>query len=407
MADVRPFHAIRPVAATAQQVIALPYDVPTLDECRTLAKNPLTFLHVTRSEVDLPEGADPHGEEAYRKAKENLARFRSDGTLQKDASAAYYIYAQTMGEHHQVGILAACSTEDYDAGRIKKHEFTRPDKEDDRTHHMQLLGAQVGLVFLAYPSNHAINTITQRVTQQPAAWSVVTEDGVTHAFWTVPSAESAPLHQAFQSVETLYIADGHHRSAAASRVAALRADEPSKWFLAGLYPDDNLKVLAYNRVVHDLNGHTPASFLAHVDEAFVRSPASSDTPSKRGSFTMYMEGAWYSLTPRDGVVDHADPVARIDAAVLQDHLLGPILGIANPRRSERITFVGGIRGARALARAVDNGAAVAFHLFPTGLDQLFDVADADMVMPPKSTWFEPKLREGVVSRDLSDLPPTP
>lgn len=401
MADVRPFAALRPRDDLAARVISPPYDVLTEEEARALAVDPVRFVRVTRSEVDLPRGADPHGDAAYAKARENLDALVAQGALVADEEPTFYLYGQVMGEHRQVGVLAACSVDEYDRGLIKKHEYTRPDKEDDRTRHMEILDAQVGLVFLAHRAHDALREIVAHVTASDPAWRVTTEDGVEHALWPAPLDVVEPIRRAFADLDALYVADGHHRSAAASRVHAARGNEASAWFLAGLFPDDALQVLAYNRVVDDLAGHTPASFLDAVRARFEVTPG-TDTPAERGTYSMYLEGSWHTLIPREGVVDLEDPVARLDAAVLQDHLLGPILGIDDPRRSERIRFVGGIRGPAALQQAVDAGAAVAFHLFPTGLDQLFAVADADRVMPPKSTWFEPKLREGVVVRSLRD-----
>ncbi|MCB9682474.1 MAG: DUF1015 domain-containing protein [Alphaproteobacteria bacterium] len=401
MADVRPFRALRPRDDLAGDVIAPPYDVLTLDEARALATNPRNFVHVTRSEVDLPDGADPHGQAAYDRARVNLDQLVSDGVLVRDDAPTYLLYGQVMGAHRQVGVLAACSVGAYDDGTIKKHEFTRPDKEDDRTHHMEVLDAQVGLVFLAHRAHAGLAAIVARLTQAAPAWRVTTEDGVEHALWPVPLDDVDSIRDAFAELPALYIADGHHRSAAASRVHAHRRDAPSAWFLAGLFPDDALQVMAYNRVVHDLDGHTVDDFLAQVAARFTLT-AGRPVPTRRGDFSMYLAGRWYTLTARPGLVTTDDPVATLDASVLQDHLLAPILGIDDPRRSERITFVGGIRGPQALVKAVDAGAAVAFHLFPTGLDQLFDVADAGKVMPPKSTWFEPKLREGVAVRLLDE-----
>jgi uncharacterized protein (DUF1015 family) len=399
MADVRPFRALRPRDDLAARVIAPPYDVLTEAEAAALARDPLSFVHVTRPEVDLPPGADPHGDGAYRKARENLDGLVGGGALVQDDAPSYLLYGQVMGSHRQVGVLAACSVAEYDAGTIRKHEHTRPDKEDDRTRHMEALDAQVGLVFLAFRAHPGLQAIVDRVVATPPAWRVTTEDGVEHALWAVPHADEAAVHGAFVEVGDLYVADGHHRSAAASRVHARRGDEASAWFLAGLFPDDALQVLAYNRVVHDLNGLSTDAFLDAVRQRFTIAPG-GPRPARRGTFSMYLGGTWHELAPKPGVVDTSDPVASLDASILQDHLLAPILGIDDPRRSERITFVGGIRGPEALVDAVDGGAAVAFHLFPTGLDQLFAVADAGQVMPPKSTWFEPKLREGVAVRLL-------
>lgn len=399
MADVRPFRALRPRGKAAADVIAPPYDVLTYEEACAIAENRRSFVRVTRSEVDLPVGADAHGEAAYRMAKTNLDAMVQEGLLQLDGNAGYLLYGQTMGAHEQIGVLAACSVDEYDRGVIAKHEFTRPDKEDDRTHHMEVLDAQVGLVFLAHRPSAALAAEVAAVSSEAPEWEVTTEDGVAHRLWVVPAERTAAFTAAFAEMDTLYIADGHHRSAAASRVHAARGSQQSAYFLAGLYPADRLQVMAYNRVVHDLNGHSPESFLAALGEAWEVTPSDSDTPSARGDVRMYLQGQWHNLRIRPGRLAE-DVVARLDCSALQDHLLQPILGIDDPRRSTRIHFVGGVHGPSRLVREVDAGAAVAFHMYPTGLDQLFDVADAGCVMPPKSTWFEPKLREGVAVRLL-------
>ena len=300
--------------------------------------------------------------------------------------------------------MAACSVAEYDAGQIKRHEATRPDKEQDRVDNMSALDAQPGLVFLAYrDQSEAVRDAIKLSSALAPAWSVTTDDGVTHSLTVIDNTTIVEqLTDAFGALDTLYIADGHHRSAAASRVCAAREGSgQSGWFLAGLFPDSELEVLAYNRVVRDLNGHTPAEFMKALNTHFIVSPTSTARPQRRGRWTMYLTGQWFELMARDGVVDADDPVGRLDVAVLQDRVLGPLLGIENPRTDQRIQFVGGIRGHKALSKRVDRGdAMVAFHLYPTGMDQLFDVADADMLMPPKSTWFEPKLRGGVVLHDI-------
>jgi uncharacterized protein (DUF1015 family) len=400
MADVRPFRALRPRDDLAADVIAPPYDVLTEAEARAIAANRKSFVRITRSEVDLPEGSDAHSDVAYRKARENLDLFRKEGWMFQDEAETYYIYTQRMGDHRQAGIIAACSVPEYDDGRIRKHEFTRPDKEDDRTHHMEVLDAQVGLVFLAFRSTPDLRALVARVLEATPAWNVTTDDGVEHALYPVDLSLVDAFQAAFGALPTIYIADGHHRSAAASRVYANRKDEASKYFIAGLFPAEDLQVMAYNRVVRTLNGLTVDEFLARVGEKFTIEPSAGAKPSRRGECTMYLEGRWHRLVPKAGVVDQRDPVKRLDASWLQDHLLGPILGIDDPRRSKGIDFVGGIRGPEALESAVNAGAAVAFHMFPTGMDQLFAVADNGDVMPPKSTWFEPKLREGVAIRLL-------
>ncbi len=400
MVDVQPFSGIRPRDDIAHQVIAPPYDVLTLEEAQALAKNEKSFVHITRSEVDLPAGTDAHSEAAYLKARDNLDQMLSDGTLMQDDEPTYYFYGQKMGEHRQVGIIAACSVAEYDKNIIKKHEYTRPDKEDDRTEHMDIINRQVGLVFLAYRAHRGLRALTKTITSEEPCWSVTTEDGVEHTLWKTPPGRVQDVRRAFDELPALYIADGHHRSAAASRVHARRMDDRSAYFLAGLFPDDELQVLAYNRVVHDLNGLDRDAFMAAVDERFHRSQG-VPVPAHVRDISMYIGGEWWTIRPRAGQVVEQDPVAALDVSALQDLLLAPVLGIDNPRTSTRIDFVGGIRGPDALVDAVDNqGKAVAFHMYPTPLEQLFLVADKDKVMPPKSTWFEPKLREGVVIRSL-------
>ncbi len=398
MADVRPFRALRPRDDLADQVIAPPYDVLSDGQCRALAQNRSCFVRVTRSEVDLPLGADAHGEAAYAMARTNLDALFAGGTLIQDEQPTYYLYGQIMGDHEQVGVIAAASVGEYDRGDIAKHEFTRPDKEDDRTHHMQVIDAQVGLVFLTYVPTDRLTALIAELTSAPPAWRVTTEDDVVHTLWPVPSLRVEEMQGAFAEVPKLYIADGHHRSAAASRVHADRGTDQSAYFLAGLYPADRLQVLAYNRVLHDLNGHSLESFVAAVGERWTVEPGPA-VPAVRGDVSMYLDGRWHTLRLRDHLRSD-DPVLKLDAAALQNQLLEPILGIADPRRSTRINFVGGIHGSAALEEQVNAGAAVAFHMYPTGLDQLFEVADAGQVMPPKSTWFEPKLREGVAVRLL-------
>ncbi|MEN0064847.1 MAG: DUF1015 family protein [Myxococcota bacterium] len=399
MAKVRPFRALRPAKELAARVIAPPYDVLSHQECRTLSRDPVHFVHVTRAEVDLPEGRDPHSDEAYAMARDNLTALVEQQALVEDSEPRFYLYGQTMGHHTQIGVLGAASVAEYDQGQIARHEFTRPDKEDDRTHHMQVIGAQVGLVFLAHRPNAALSSLVQRLAAASPLWEVTTEDDVIHRFWVVPESETASLEAAFEAIPTLYIADGHHRSAAASRVHAANPNELNSTFLAGIYPSDQLQVMAYNRVVADLNGLDAAAFLDRVGQTYEIAPTDDPVPTERGQLTMRLGDTWYRLVTRpEHRSDH--PVEGLDVAVLQRRILGPLLGIDDPRRSARIRFIGGIHGADALAVAVDDGAGVAFHLYPTGLDQLFAVADAEQVMPPKSTWFEPKLREGVVSRRI-------
>ena len=401
MAEIYPFAGVRPLDEMANAIIAPPYDVLSEDEARAIAgPNPKSFLHVTRPEVDLPEGSDSHSAAAHQQARTNLNAFIEQGWMTQDGSPCFYLYRQTWRGRTQVGLMAACSVDEYDKGKIKRHELTRPDKEQDRVDNMQALDAQPGLVFLAYrDTSDSVRTAMSLAGAASPAWTVTTEDAVEHSLTVVDNPNVIEqLQQAFSQLDALYIADGHHRSAAASRVCATRQGSGSSTrFLAGIFPDSELEVLAYNRVVRDLNGRSAKEFMDEVSENFIVTPASTAAPTRRGRWTMYLGGQWFELAARDGVVPKEDPVGRLDVAVLQDRILDPILGIENPRTDQRISFVGGIRGHKALSKRVDRGdAMVAFHLYPTGMDQLFDVADADKLMPPKSTWFEPKLRGGVV-----------
>ena len=400
MADVKPFRALRPLPSLAKEVISPPYDVLSDLECRQLAQSKHHFIHVTRAEVDLPTSVDPHSDHTYAKARENLDAFKHDGILQLDPNPTYYFYGQTMGSHRQIGILAAVSVDEYERGVIAKHEWTRPDKEDDRTRHMDILDAQVGLVFLTHHPHDELERLTQTHTQQAPEWCAETEDGVIHEFWPAPLSAVTAIQTAFKSINKTYIADGHHRSAAAARIHRQRQTPQSAYFLAGLFPANALVVMAYNRIVEDLNGHSPEEFLNKISTHFSITENTGDTPSQHHDIRMYLSGVWYQLTPRANIIDSSDPVASLDAALLQDALLQPILGIENPRKSTRIRFIGGIHGPKTLEDTVNQSGGVAFHLYPTSMDQLFKVADAGKVMPPKSTWFEPKLREGVVVRLL-------
>ncbi|MCB9791963.1 MAG: DUF1015 domain-containing protein [Alphaproteobacteria bacterium] len=400
MARIKPFRGVRPRSDLAERVVAPPYDVLNEAEARAIvARDPDSFLRVTRPEVNLPEGSDPHGAAAYASGREALNMMLMQGTLEQDRRPGFYFYGQRMGEHEQVALMALCSVQEYDRGLIKKHEYTRPDKEQDRVDHINGVNAQTGLVFLAYRQDPHVAEVIAHAMPSAPLFRVTTDDGVVHTLWRVenPSANTA-LEIAFANVPALYIADGHHRSAAASRVSAARGGRGgSDWFLAGLFPDDALQVLAYNRLVTELGGRDAAAFRAALAEDFTLEPVSEPAPERAGTYSLYIDGAWWRMTPKPGVVDASDPVASLDVAVLQDHVLDALIGITDPRRDERVSFVGGIRGHRFLSDAVDRGEAMAaFALYPTSLEQLFAVADADRVMPPKSTWFEPKLRGGVL-----------
>ena len=405
MVAIRPLRGVRPRNDIAGEVLSPPYDVVSEAEARAIAAaQPRSFMRVVRSEVDLPEGCDAHAPEAYTKARENLEDFIREGILSIDEDAAFYLYGQVMGDHKQMGLLACCSVDEYDQGLIAKHEHTRPAKVEDRTAHIQTLDAQIGLVFLTFRAEETVKSLLASHSQGAPEWRVTTDDGVEHALWVVRDEGSiAAFQAAFDQIPKLYIADGHHRSESASRVAALReGDGNHRWFLTGIFSDDELYVMAYNRIVADLNGHSPEAFLSAVGEVYTVTTNSAPVPAERGQVSMYLAGSWYGLAPREGMVP-SDPVGCLDVAVLQDRILAPVLNIDDPRTNDRVAFVGGIRGPEALAAAVDSGrAAVAFHMYPTGLDQLFAVADAGEVMPPKSTWFEPKLRAGVVFHRLSD-----
>jgi uncharacterized protein (DUF1015 family) len=403
MTELRPFRGLRPPPDVAAALIAPPYDTVSEAEARAIAEpNPRSFLHVTRPEVDLPAGSDPHGDVAYSKARENFDAFRARGWLVGEEAPAFYLYAQTWQGRTQTGLMALCSVDAYDAGTIKRHELTRPDKELDRVKHIEALDAQTGLVFLAYRNRSALRAAIDSAQGGKPLWSTTTSDGVTHALAVIADGKAiAAIEEAFRSEPAVYIADGHHRSAAASRVNANRKGAGSSgWFLAGLFPDSELRVLAYNRLVKDLHGKDAAGFRKALDQSFVVTPAAKPEPERRGVVSMFLDHAWWSLTPRPGVVpDH--PVRSLDAQVLQDQVLAPLLGIGDPRTDTRIEFAGGIRGAKFLEDAVNAGrSAVAFHLYPTGMDQLFAVADANELMPPKSTWFEPKLRGGVLVHQI-------
>jgi len=407
MSDLQPFRGLRPRNDLAPRLIAPPYDVLSQAEARLLTvTNPYSFLHITRPEVDLPPGSDAHGAAAYAQARRSLDAFCKEGWLVQDDRPSFYIYAQTWRGRTQVGLMAACAVAEYDRGLIKKHELTRPDKEQDRADHVATLDAQTGLVFLAWRDRYPAVTAAMAAARAVApAWEVATEDGVVHALHVISDPGLIQsLQDAFAAVPALYVADGHHRSAAASRVSAARQGAGgSDRFLCGIFPDSQLQVLAYNRLVNDLGDHDLVSFQRALSTDFKLEVDVAPLPKGRGHWTMYLGGGqWLGLTAKPGVVP-TDPVGLLDAAVLQDRVLGPLLGIDNPRTDTRVRFVGGIRGHQALADAVDAGqAAVAFHLHPTGMDQLFAVADAGLLMPPKSTWFEPKLRGGVVVHDLSD-----
>jgi uncharacterized protein (DUF1015 family) len=409
---VRPFAALRPRQETAQAVIAPPYDVVDTDEARALAAGrPESFLHISRPEIDLPPGTDPHGDDVYAKGAENLHALIERGALEREARASYYVYRMTAGRHTQTGVACVASIEAYESNRIHRHELTRPDKENDRVRNMEALNAQTGPVMLAYKADRRIRGLLAEAAAAPALLEAVGQHGVVHTIWRIDDpARIDALTKAVEALGDLYIADGHHRSAAAARVASNRRCAGSKpdlghdYFLSVAFPDDEMQIFDYNRVVRDLNGLPVAAFVEAVRAAFELAAAEGRAkPEAPGTYGMYVDGRWYRLTPKAAPAGD-DPVARLDISRLQQRLLAPILGIGDARFDERIAFVGGVRGLEALERRVDSGeAAVAFALYPTRMRELMAVADAGLLMPPKSTWFEPKLADGLLSHVLDSI----
>lgn len=408
MSQLKPFRAHRPKPELAAQVAAVPYDVVNTLEARELAKgNPHSFLHVGRPEIDLPDGTDIHSDQVYALGVANLKRLIEEGTLLHEEAPCLYVYQQRMGDHAQAGLVGLCSVEEYETGAIKRHEFTRQDKEDDRTRHVTEQAANAEPVFLAYRAVPYIDRIVDEVRKGQPAYDVVTPDGIGHTVWVIrEEALVLELVNLFNGVPALYIADGHHRTAAAIRYAQARrqatakptGEEPFESFMAVVFPHDQLQIMDYNRLVKDLNGLTSDTFLAKVKERFDVAPATHRSPQGPTAFGMYLGGTWYELKAKPGTFPASDPVLGLDVSILQENLLAPILGIQDPRTDTRIDFVGGIRGMDELERRVKEGYAVAFSLYPTSLTQLMSVADAGEVMPPKSTWFEPKLRSGLLVR---------
>lgn len=405
---IKPFRALRPAVSLADCVASVPYDVVDTIEARALAAgNPFSFLHVSRPEIDLPDGADPYADSVYRQGAERLRTMVGEGTLLREEVPMLYVYRQTMGMHQQYGLVVCCHIDDYLNDIIRKHEKTRKDKEEDRTRHCQLVEAHTGPVFLTYRDTAGIADRMARTAKTEPLYDFVAVDGIGHTVWKAVG-DTIDWVEAFEQIPLAYIADGHHRAAASARTGLemrqstgnLDAAAPFNWFLAVLFPQDQLKVLAYNRCVADLNGLTKEAFLARVSEIFVCSPATDGVPTKAGTCRMYLDHAWYDLS---WDIPESDPVSKLDVSVLQDRLLAPILGLDDPRTSGRIAFIGGIRGSEALITRVDSGRdAVAFSMIPVSVTQVMDIADANQIMPPKSTWFEPKLRSGLLVHTLDD-----
>jgi uncharacterized protein (DUF1015 family) len=412
MAIVKPFQCVRPDEATAHLVAALPYDVYNRKEaCEITAANPKSFLNIDRPETQFSDDVDTYDSRVYEKARELLNAWVSDGTLLKDNREAYYIYELVMNGRSQTGIVACSSIDDYAQGIIKKHENTREEKELDRICHVDRTDAQTGPIFLAYRSKEAINEIVERVTSTKPIYDFTAEDGISHKIWQVSDEETvSEIEQAFVGVPSTYIADGHHRAASAVKVGWKRRDEnpgytgeePFNFFLSVLFPDEQLMIMPYNRVVKDLNGLSEEEYLKKVEEAFLVEAIGEDaySPDTKGSFGMYLNKKWYRLTIKDSFVSK-DPVKGLDVSLLQDHLLNPVLGVKDPRIDKRVDFIGGIRGLKELEKRCGEDMTVAFSMYPTSIEELFQVADAGLLMPPKSTWFEPKLRSGLFIHPLT------
>ena len=404
MAIIRPFRALRPQPERAQEVASVPYDVVNTDEARALAgDNPFSFLHVSRPEIDLPPDTDIHSDVVYRKAVENFEKLIAAAPLEKESEPSLYLYRLIMGKHEQIGVVACASIDEYDDGTIRKHERTRRDKEDDRTRHMLMLKAQTGPVFLTYRARPEIDEQVSAAINAEPLFDLTAPDGVRHTIWRLSEPES--LVKSFESVPLLYIADGHHRAASASRARAElkqqsfahTGNEDYNYFLTVIFPDSQMQILAYNRTVHDLNGLSPEEFLNAIKEQFTISENAGPEPPKRGNWSMYLGGKWYGLQQSPAATLPTGTVAMLDVSILQDRLLDPILGIKDIRTDKRVDFIGGLRGTKELERLVDEGkAAVAFSMFPTTVEELLMVSDANEIMPPKSTWFEPKLRDGLL-----------
>jgi len=412
MTLIRAFTGLRPVSGRAEDVAAPPYDVLNSAEARKRVEGrQWSFLHISKPEIDLAEGTDPYTAPVYAKGAENLQKMIDAQILVRDEKPSYYFYRIVMGEHVQTGLVAAASVADYDTNRIRKHEFTRPDKEDDRVRNIEALNTQTGPVFLTYRHSAVVDAIAATVTSAEPDVDITADDGVQHTLWPVADEELVQeLTVCFDAMDCLYIADGHHRSASASRIAAKRklenaqhtGDESYNYFLSVIFPDNQMMILDYNRVIKDLNGHEVTTLIEKVAENFtVTKTETAFKPSANGQFGMYVAGQWYKLEINPSVIPKNDPVASLDVSLLADNLIEPILGISDQRRDKRIDFVGGIRGLKELEKRVDSGEmAIAFSFFATSIEQLMDVADSGNVMPPKSTWFEPKLADGLVSHVL-------
>ena len=421
MATLKPFAALRPKPELAAQICELPYDVMSSDEARALAAgNPLSFLHVSKPEIDLPPAMDIYAPEVYAQGRTNFQKLIDQGALKPDAQPGFYLYRQIMGRHTQVGLVAAASCEEYLSGIIKKHEFTRPDKEDDRVRHIEALNSQTGPVFLTYRATTAMDEfVAKKIAEQPEV-DFTGKDGVRHSSWNVSDAAGIQfIAEQFARIPSLYIADGHHRSAAAARVYLKRKQAASSvrssaftrpgppeggtpsadhsgGFLTVTFPHNQMQILPYNRVLKDLNGLSSEQLRQKLDSIFVLQPNGAAQPARKHELGLFLNGKWHTLTFRPELTATNDPIEKLDVTLLQKNVLNPIFGITDPRTSKRINFVGGIRGTGELEKLVNNGEyACAFSMFPTSIEDLMSIADAGGIMPPKSTWFEPKLRDAM------------
>jgi len=412
MATIKPFYCIRPNAELAHRVAALPYDVYNRSEAKAVvAKDTLSFLNIDRAETQFPDDVDTYADCVYAKAAELLNARIADGTFVTDTTTNYYIYELTMDGRTQTGIVACASIDDYMNNVIKKHENTRADKEEDRIRHVDTCNAQTGPIFLAYRRNETIYSVVAKTKKNAPLYDFTSEDGITHRVFVISDvADVKAVSDAFSSIDSIYIADGHHRAASAVKVGLKRRSENPgfdgteefNFFLSVLFPEDELKILPYNRVVKDLNGLTKEAFLDRIAQEFIIEKLGTEAfqPVKKGTFGMFLDGSWYRLTANDTLQQITDPVESLDVSLLQDYLLAPVLGIGDPRTDKRIDFIGGIRGLGELERRVAEDMTVAFSMYPTSIGELFAVSDAGRLMPPKSTWFEPKLRSGLFIHKL-------
>ena len=405
MAVIRPFECVRPCERVADRVAALPYDVYNRQEaCEVVKKEPLSFLKIDRAETQFDESVDTYAPQVYQKAKELLEKAIADGTFITDTDRCYYIYELTMDGRSQTGIVACASIDDYQNNVIKKHENTRADKELDRITHVDTCSDQTGPIFLAYRANQVIDKEVDRVKQSPSIYNFVSDDGIRHQVWKIADKAAVEnIKNAFEKIDSIYIADGHHRAASAVKVGLKRrknnpdytGEEEFNYFLSVLFPDEQLMILPYNRVVKELNGYTKEQFMEKIAQNFDITESDGQVmPDNKGTFGMYITGKWYRLTAKKEIMSE-DPVDGLDVAILQNNLLEPVLGIHDPKTDSRIDFVGGIRGLDELEKRCNEDCVLAFSMYPTSIKELFDVADAGKLMPPKSTWFEPKLRSGL------------